>query len=396
MKKTIFYALLLGILLGLLETASFFGLYVLKNFRKIDYAPIAYPVEERNKKILDEYLDGKFNYTVHDADLGWTIRPSSEGQKLYRANSQGLRGDREYPVEKAEGKIRIAAFGDSFTHSDDVSNPETWQALMEAMDPSLEVMNFGVGGYGVDQAFLRYRKEGKEFSPDIVLIGYMSENIFRSINTFRPFYRPKSGIILGKPRFKIENGGLKEIPNPTPDTQTIKALARGDASLYRELKAHDGYESWRYKKGRFDFLASVRLFKIVRNELIERLQKDGVLRNGEYNREGEAYRVTLRIIQEFYAEAIRNGAAPVVVVFATKEDTARYRKTGRASHGPLLEDMRKQGLRFIDLAPVLAEYDGSLDELFKGHHTPKGNGVAAGAIYDYLRKQELLPSRRDA
>ena len=32
-----------------------------------------------------------------------------------------------------------------------------------------EVLNFGVGAYGMDQAYLRWREQGKNFAPDIVI-----------------------------------------------------------------------------------------------------------------------------------------------------------------------------------------------------------------------------------
>ena len=48
-----------------------------------------------------------------------------------------------------------SAFGDSMTHGDEVTDDEAWlHRLSERL--GCNVQNFGVGGYGLDQAALRY------------------------------------------------------------------------------------------------------------------------------------------------------------------------------------------------------------------------------------------------
>jgi hypothetical protein len=76
---------------------------------------------------------------------------------LYVSNSAGIRSNREYNLIAPPGVTRIVAFGDSFTHGDEVPNQETWEYLLEQSRDEVEVMNFGVQGYGADQAYLRYK-----------------------------------------------------------------------------------------------------------------------------------------------------------------------------------------------------------------------------------------------
>ena len=68
------------------------------------------------------------------------------------------------------------------------------------------MLNFGIPGSDPGQALLRYRREGVQYHSSIVLIGAMSENISRMVNTFRPFYFSRSGIPFSKPRFALEGG----------------------------------------------------------------------------------------------------------------------------------------------------------------------------------------------
>src|SRR5439155_12092273 len=91
------------------------------------------------------------------------------------------------PAATTASVVRIAAFGDSFTHCDGVANSFTWEYLLERLNPALEVLNFGVGGYGTDQALLRYELEGMAFHPHIAILGFLPENIHRVVSVFRSF-----------------------------------------------------------------------------------------------------------------------------------------------------------------------------------------------------------------
>jgi hypothetical protein len=42
---------------------------------------------------------------------------------------------------------------------------------MEKIDGNLQFLNFGTPGSGTDQAFLRWRRDGRHFKSDVVLLG---------------------------------------------------------------------------------------------------------------------------------------------------------------------------------------------------------------------------------
>src|SRR5512147_1251033 len=107
-------------------------------------------------------------YFCFDSDLGWCIRPNGVSKNgLFRANAVGLRGDRDYAPQPPTGVTRIAVFGESFVHGDKVANEETWPHLLEIAAADVEVLNFGVNGYGTDQALLRYRRDGVAYHPQV-------------------------------------------------------------------------------------------------------------------------------------------------------------------------------------------------------------------------------------
>lgn len=77
---------------------------------------------------------------------------------------------------------------------------DCWTECLSRFTPQVEVLNFGVPAYSLDQALLRYEKEGKPFKPRIVLMGFMTNHIRRNVNVYRPFMNPGS-IPAAKPRF---------------------------------------------------------------------------------------------------------------------------------------------------------------------------------------------------
>ena len=131
---------------GLVELTSYSGLFLLKTFRGIRYSPVD-RLSDKQIKTIRDLVAGKSSYLIFSPTLGWTISPNGR-HRLYRSNADGIRGDRTYSTRPPAGVLRIAAFGDSFTHNDDVGNEDTWQARMEEKSSNTEVLNFGVSGYG--------------------------------------------------------------------------------------------------------------------------------------------------------------------------------------------------------------------------------------------------------
>ena len=146
MKKWIFWTVLVLLLYGFIEIGSLIGIIFLKKFRNYDYAPINLKKLDRPfRKSIQNVIDGNTHYYQYHSKLGWTIKSDGVSpDRLYRANSKGIRSSREFTITPPPEKVRIASFVDSFTHGDDVSNEDTWQENLNRNHPELEVINFGV------------------------------------------------------------------------------------------------------------------------------------------------------------------------------------------------------------------------------------------------------------
>lgn len=380
MKRRIFWAILLLLALGLAELVSRGALPALSEYRGMKYEPVD-ELSPKHRTLIRRFLDGKLGYIAFDPLLGWSIRrDGSYGP--YRANSRSLRADREYALDPPPGIIRIASFGDSFTHCDDVRNDETWQAAMERADPRLEVLNFGVSGYGLDQAYLRYREEGIPFRPEIVLIGYMSENINRNVNTYRPFYFPGTGLPLAKPRFRLVEGRPVLVPCPMRSLGDYEELLRRPQEVTARLGADDYFCRRRYRSNRFDRSAAVRLALIAKGEIARRLLDDEIVVDGRYNEDSEAFRVTKGIFGEFRRASIENGSVPVIVLFPNLDDVIRFREDREKSYSALLDYFDEAGCRYVDLMDAFENADPRL--LFTRHYTPYANELAARHILESI------------
>ncbi|HLM54551.1 MAG TPA: SGNH/GDSL hydrolase family protein [Pyrinomonadaceae bacterium] len=124
--------------------------------------------------------DAARGYRLQAGREGWQTK---EGRAYVRVNSDGLR-DREHAKEKPPNTVRVAVLGDSYAEAAQVEREEAFWAVMEsrlAGCPSLsgravEVINFGVSGYGTAQELITLREKVWDYSPDVVLLAVTTNN----------------------------------------------------------------------------------------------------------------------------------------------------------------------------------------------------------------------------
>lgn len=152
------------------------------------------------------------NFYWPDEVLGASLKPGSgglftrEGHGLVSVNEHGMR-DVDHTLEKPANHFRIALLGDSFSEALQVDQEKTfWWLLKKPLEscPALkgkevELLNFGVSGYGTTQELLMYETRARAFHPDMALLQFLPGNdiINNSIeleeDKFRPFFVLKNG-----------------------------------------------------------------------------------------------------------------------------------------------------------------------------------------------------------
>ncbi len=377
-----------------LEICAWIGLRVLENMHEGYYNPTSdFRVSGDHANVIKRLITGEARYTSYRRELGWAIKPNGEF-KGYKANSQGLRSRREYPLEPPKDAVRIACFGDSFTHGDAAACWDTWPELLHQSDDGLEVMNFGVGGYGVDQAFLRYQYDGIKYKPDVVLIGFMTLNFERCVNVYRPFLRPKTGMPLAKPRYYLKDDQLVLQQNPMQSLADYARLLEAPDTYLAALREND----FHYENAFFDRsdhpLGTVRILQFA----WEKIQRGKPLRSdGMFNVESEAFAISFRLMDAFAERVRSDGATPVMVLFPGKEDIKNVRDGKPLVYQPLKQHLVEAGHDVIDCMDVFIGDAGkhALGELIVGHYRPLGNRFVAQHIEDGLRQRGLtvMPDR---
>jgi hypothetical protein len=381
-----------------IEGLSWVTLLVLDRWKDVR-PPAEFQLSEQQMGFLDPALGGGYGNRCWHPDLGWTMTAGYGGHGKY-VNSMGLCSEHEHSVEKPQGVIRIEAFGDSWVEAADVSTRDSWPSILERRIVGSEVLNFGVGGYGPDQAWLRYRLEGRKFKPDVVLICYMTENINRVVNVFRPFYGGERCEPFTKPRFVLESDTLRLIPNPIRRVEDLGRLQ--DPRFVRRLGRDDFWYSYRYGP---DWVPPwVRGLGIGRLALLMAFQVKAqfydewapLMPKISYDRGMKEYQLVPAILEGFYREVEGDGGQPLIVVFDPDDKIRHWRKRQILVEKVLLEDLDRFGLLYADYCTVLdtigPQY--AVDELFKGHPSELGNVLEAEMVIRRLLQLGWMDSSR--
>ena len=122
-----------------------------------------------------------------DARLGWVLWPNTrgmftaEGRAYVSINAAGMR-DRDHATAKASGVYRVAVVGDSYSEAMQVAAESTYWARRPAelgCRGRVEVLNFGVAGYGTAQELLSLPRVFR-YDPDLVLLQLTPGNDLRN------------------------------------------------------------------------------------------------------------------------------------------------------------------------------------------------------------------------
>jgi hypothetical protein len=312
------------------------------------------------------------------ARYGWANVAGGSGQHQglpVSFNAIGARGSKPVGDEPPEGALRLACYGESFTFGSEVGDGDTWPAQLDVdAAGALEVVNLGVGGWGTDQALMRYRDTRDELAPDVVLMGLLSENIARNVNRLRPVYSPKTREPLVKPRFILVDGALELVPQPYA-TEVDLYQAAVDGSLGIDMAPHEWWAPKSDGGGWSGALAAL-------NSRKETQRRQGWFR--EWLRvDGEPYQITLALMETFHREAEVDGVRFAgVILFPTSGDIGDPKRK-LTELGKVLE---QRGIPYLDLYDLVRARKDRGEKVYgKSHFTPEANGEVAERVWQWLR-----------
>ncbi len=164
--------------------------------------------------VARERVIAERHHTEYDPELGWVNIASVHLPDMYgpgvflTTNRQRFRGRRDFAQEAPPTKRRVICSGDSVTFGYGVDDDHTWCSILESLDSRLETVNMGQGGYGADQAYLWYKRDGGSLRHHVQLFAPITEN-------FRRMER-ETFLGYGKPRLVLEGGRLSVTNVPVP------------------------------------------------------------------------------------------------------------------------------------------------------------------------------------
>jgi hypothetical protein len=154
---------------------------------------------------------------------GWALRPGAsgwqtrEGRAWVSINEDGFRGP-SVAQRKPKGLTRIAVLGDSFTLATQVPYERTFCSVLQrelerALRRPVQVLDFGVSGYGTGQEYLTLREEVWKYSPDAVILAVFTGN---DLNDNDSEVDSASYFNGGRcrPYFGLQRGDLRVVSSP--------------------------------------------------------------------------------------------------------------------------------------------------------------------------------------
>jgi len=295
-KKIFFYTFGVVFVLVAAEFASFVMLCILSSKTVIYRIQLPADIDDQYKKYLE----------YRDEELGW---PKKDEEKLPQVVDRPC----------------VSIYGDSFSESAGVSNENAWHTLL-AERLNCRVVEYGVGAYGTDQAYMRFLMNTNDQSKRVILV-LSPENILRNVNQHRSmlYFSPEHYFAF-KPRFVIGANGLEQITLPDVPEHKIKHFFSEPSNYLKHeyfLPKGPSGSLTMQKPYVITLIKSLLVhyrFKAIRaNKLhYEDFYKEDHDSNG--------LRVTTGIAEAFYRKAIERERTPLIVIIPNGLDLKLFQK----------------------------------------------------------------------
>jgi hypothetical protein len=338
---------------------------------------------------------------------GWYRR---EGRNYVRINSDGLR-DVEHAKPKPPNTVRIAIVGDSYSEAFQVPLENTFWAVMEQKlrqcpkyaGQQLEVINFGVSGYGTAQELITLRQKVWDYSPDIVLLAVctgndISDNSRALKKTDIPYfvYRDGPDLVLDNSfqssrTFRMQNSSLSHAGRWLRDRlRFVQAIHEAQLAIKTYIAQRRAPSSNSNSSGdaaptaaalpeqQNALVAATRSEEIGLDNLIYRAPSDAVWT--------DAWRVTEGLIKLMHDEVTARGAKFLVVTLSNgiqvhPDPQARRAFMQRVGASDLFYPERRikalgerERITVLTLAPALQSYAEQQKVFLHGFDRNIGNG----------------------
>jgi hypothetical protein len=307
---------------------------------------------------------------ISDPVLGWTLRPNSHDPSgQYWSSAEGLRAPREnVSFATHPGQMEIDLVGDSYTFGEEVEYEETYGYYLEQLLGSqARVLNFGVPGYGMGQIFLRYVRDVRVWKPKIVILGFISHDLKRTLWAYPFLGDLRWDLPFAKPRFLLREKELVNIAESLPTPKDIFTRARISELPLIELQPE--YQKGEWVK-RFYHVSYLCRFL---EAWVSQMNDSRAITSDE-----SVLSINAELLKAFVRSVEQEGSIPLVVFFPTGTDLTK----AEAANSLGRQVLKRAGIDYVDPTRCLLEVD-SVDR-FRPllHYTAKGNAAVAKCVHE--------------
>jgi hypothetical protein len=306
-------------------------------------------------------VDEKYRFCRFDHELGWAPLENvtyAEKGFLVHQNQFGLRASDDIQLKNASRRKRLLVLGDSYVWGVGATQEKLFTAP-EVYRTDDEIINGGVSGYGTDQEYLFYLREGQKFDVDQVVVAFTLYNdVENNLNSRQYSYL--------KPYFTL-NAGQLVLHNDRVRCSMVE-------NFFRAMK----------RESRFFDLCNEGVHALIRTLLRKHqkpLEADVVVT--EADRKG--IELTLAIIKKL-KEAVEARHAELYVVFIPYKPRIEQHLPGNHPFAPLLaKGLTRMGITYREPYPEFLKSAISGVDPFKPadmHFNAAGHALFAKFVTD--------------
>ncbi len=359
-----------------------------------------------DRKTLEVFLDPKqLSWAKFDPITGYRLGnylPRDGMDRSSTISTSQTNGTRTAQIY-AGRPGRINTYGDSFTQCHQVSDAETWQEYL-AGHLGEPIRNFGMGGYGVYQAYRRLvREEQTEHAAEYLIFYIWGDDHIRSLLRCRhaaiyPWWNHDGGRAFhnnfwANVEMNLATGQLEEHENRLPTPESVYKMTDADW-MVQALRDDLALNLLLYSRGSVRDLADEsavrRLARWLQfdppgwassppsrplvSELLDRY----------------AFAATKDILAKVRTFAERHQKKLLVVIFDPSRSMRPLLEGKTRYDQPIVDFLKEGGFRYFDMNVVHVEdyqsfrlpIDQYLKRYFIGHYNPAGNHFFAYSIKD--------------
>lgn len=358
---------------------------------------------KNNIELFDKVKFDNFKKKNYNYELGWDKKKKFknfdfiDGKKImYSIDKNGHRKN-SYST-----KINtISTFGDSYAFCRQVNDSQTWQELVSRERKEF-ISNYGVGNYGLDQAYLKFKKTKLSKKTKIIIFGFVPETICRVQSTWKNYL--EFGNVHGfKPFCVLKNNNLIIKKNPLKPFHKFGDL--GD--IIDSTKKIDRFYKEKFLKYYFQPLYLVSFFKnfnfnikifyeifknknnkILNKKIFSVVMKHNIKLSHRLYNENHSKKIMKKLIHKINSEVAKKNIKCCFLIIPQLND---LKLSSRFQYQKFFEGLNTK-YKILDLTEsFLKRKDYQklyINDKYGGHLNKKGNLFISKTIMKYLFKDE--------